>query len=173
MNVNVSPKLASLGVSGKGRKDKPEEVWFSQLHHLLPTLHHVHCCLFCRAVGVNSKSPRAGREGRVDSSQEGSAWGFCTAFLSNKIDFFLLDSPSVNESTVLPPGIINFWGDNQKGIKTTFEKCSKVDECHISPSSTLSLPLHPPPMPVGFDFCWATGRGKHKVIVCALVGSLG
>ena len=88
MNVNVSPELASLGVSGKGRKDQREEVWFSQLHHLLPTLHHVYCCLFCRAVGVNSKSPRAGREGRVDSSQEGSAWGFCTAFLSNKIDFF-------------------------------------------------------------------------------------
>lgn len=59
-------------------------------------------------------------EERVNGSQLGSSWGFCTAFLSYRMDF-LLDFPSANESTVLHPGNIRLWEDNKKGTKTIFE----------------------------------------------------
>lgn len=74
--------------------------------------------------------------------------GFCTAFLSYRIDF-LLESLSINESTVLLPGMIRLWGDKKKGTETIFEKFSKVGECRIRP-------------PLPFIFAGLKGEGNTR-----------
>lgn len=78
------------------------------------------------------RGPKEGGGGGADSSQQGSMWGFCPAFLNYKTDF-LLESPRINEPIVLLPGIIRLWGDDKKGTKTIFEKFSKVREGPIRP----------------------------------------
>lgn len=72
---------------------------------------------------------------------------------------FLLESPHINASTVLLPGIIRLRGDNKKGTETIFEKFSKAGECHIRP-------------PLAFIFAGLEGgRGEHEAIVWLEAGA--
>lgn len=109
-------------------------------------------CLCCGEAGVNSRAQRVQREERVESSQQGCTWAFFTAFQSYRIDF-LLESPHINASTVLLPGIIRLRGDNKKGTETIFEKFSKAGECHIRP-------------PLAFIFAGLEGGGGNTRRLC-------